>query len=496
MAKELRLRRGDTAASDAFIGSSAELTVDTQKKQVRLHDGITPGGFPLVKEAEMAGADGSNKVGYTSTGLGATTRRAQEKLEESLSVLDYGASPTNTAAVNTVAIQAALNAAVALNIWRVYVPAGTYYINATLSMHKECSLIGAGRSKTTIRATTPVRIFEWYLGSGFSGVISNISFHGGNIATEGLLIGAGADYRVDHVEVLNVAGRGIVMHTTQNTLFTQVQMQNNIVNLYLTNGVWNCIFLRCEFNAPTSYDLLSENDSTYVTLTGQTATSSGNSNRHNQFNACIFERGTPIDRIKFVNDAGENSFIACEIFGGSTGGRQFNILTGDNNFIGLNTTLQRGTVNLVNSITNAGYGLRIDGCIGSSWSGRQWLNSSELVSATNLSGDLGSATYVLNSTKKGYVDAIEFIGGGTYRTFNGVIKITNFSSDTRPRVIVQGDIKTQSNNSYDIGEAGFSPRAIYSNKYYIGSVSGVSGSFTSVDGKTVTVTGGLVTSIV
>jgi hypothetical protein len=54
MAKELRLRRGDTAASDAFIGSSAELTVDTQKKQVRLHDGITPGGFALVKDDEVA----------------------------------------------------------------------------------------------------------------------------------------------------------------------------------------------------------------------------------------------------------------------------------------------------------------------------------------------------------------------------------------------------------------------------------------------------------
>jgi len=88
MAKELRLRRGDTAASDAFIGSSAELTVDTQKKQVRLHDGITPGGFPLVKEADLAGPDGSDKIEYLAEGDGVALRTVKSKLSERISISD------------------------------------------------------------------------------------------------------------------------------------------------------------------------------------------------------------------------------------------------------------------------------------------------------------------------------------------------------------------------------------------------------------------------
>lgn len=47
MAKRLQLRRGTTAENDAFPGAQGELTYDTQKKQVRIHDGSTAGGFTI-----------------------------------------------------------------------------------------------------------------------------------------------------------------------------------------------------------------------------------------------------------------------------------------------------------------------------------------------------------------------------------------------------------------------------------------------------------------
>lgn len=47
MAKVLQLRRGTTAQNDAFTGAEGEVTVDTEKKTLRLHDGATAGGTEI-----------------------------------------------------------------------------------------------------------------------------------------------------------------------------------------------------------------------------------------------------------------------------------------------------------------------------------------------------------------------------------------------------------------------------------------------------------------
>jgi hypothetical protein len=48
MAKQLQLRRGTTVQNDAFTGAIGELTMDTDKKQLRLHDGATLGGCGTI----------------------------------------------------------------------------------------------------------------------------------------------------------------------------------------------------------------------------------------------------------------------------------------------------------------------------------------------------------------------------------------------------------------------------------------------------------------
>lgn len=40
----LKLRRGTTAENDGFTGLEGEVTYDTEAKQLRVHDGTTPGG--------------------------------------------------------------------------------------------------------------------------------------------------------------------------------------------------------------------------------------------------------------------------------------------------------------------------------------------------------------------------------------------------------------------------------------------------------------------
>ena len=54
MATQVQFRRGTTGEHSGFTGAVGEVTVDTEKKILCVHDATTPGGFPLLQQ------DGSN----------------------------------------------------------------------------------------------------------------------------------------------------------------------------------------------------------------------------------------------------------------------------------------------------------------------------------------------------------------------------------------------------------------------------------------------------
>lgn len=54
MATQIQRRRGTTAQHSTFTGALGELTVDTDKKTVVVHDGITAGGYPLAVASKYA----------------------------------------------------------------------------------------------------------------------------------------------------------------------------------------------------------------------------------------------------------------------------------------------------------------------------------------------------------------------------------------------------------------------------------------------------------
>lgn len=54
MATQLKLRRGTTAQHSTFTGAAGEITVDTDKKTVVVHDGVTAGGKPLLKAEQVS----------------------------------------------------------------------------------------------------------------------------------------------------------------------------------------------------------------------------------------------------------------------------------------------------------------------------------------------------------------------------------------------------------------------------------------------------------
>lgn len=54
MSTQVQIRKGNTAQTASFTGALAELTVDTDKKVVVVHDGSTAGGVPLARESTLS----------------------------------------------------------------------------------------------------------------------------------------------------------------------------------------------------------------------------------------------------------------------------------------------------------------------------------------------------------------------------------------------------------------------------------------------------------
>jgi len=55
MADQIQLRGGTTAEHSTFTGAAREVTVDTDKDTLVVHDGATAGGKPLLNEADLKG---------------------------------------------------------------------------------------------------------------------------------------------------------------------------------------------------------------------------------------------------------------------------------------------------------------------------------------------------------------------------------------------------------------------------------------------------------
>ncbi|WP_187967838.1 hypothetical protein [Aquibium microcysteis] len=51
MSTQVQRRRGTTVQHESFTGAAGELTIDTTKQTVVVHNGVTPGGTPLAKES-------------------------------------------------------------------------------------------------------------------------------------------------------------------------------------------------------------------------------------------------------------------------------------------------------------------------------------------------------------------------------------------------------------------------------------------------------------
>lgn len=99
MSTALQLRRGSTAQHASFTGAEGEVSVDTSKDTLVVHDGATAGGFPLAKESQLSGfrnriINGSMVIDQRNAGASVTPTSGQYTLDRWTSLLSQASKYT------------------------------------------------------------------------------------------------------------------------------------------------------------------------------------------------------------------------------------------------------------------------------------------------------------------------------------------------------------------------------------------------------------------
>ena len=85
MAKLLKLRRGTTSQHSSFTGAEGEVTVDTDKETLVVHDGSTAGGHPVAAE-DLANVSSSTIAGRLNNDSLATSKIAAGALPTDVTI--------------------------------------------------------------------------------------------------------------------------------------------------------------------------------------------------------------------------------------------------------------------------------------------------------------------------------------------------------------------------------------------------------------------------
>ena len=117
MAKLLKLRRGTTTQHGSFTGAEGEVTVDTTKDTLVVHDGSTAGGHAVAAE-DMENVSSAAIMSQVNTGGIAHTKIANGTLPSGIKVVDGNISGNLTIEsadiVNGTIVDADINASAAI----------------------------------------------------------------------------------------------------------------------------------------------------------------------------------------------------------------------------------------------------------------------------------------------------------------------------------------------------------------------------------------------
>ena len=78
MATQVQLRRGNTLQTSTFTGAVAEVTIDTDKETIVVHDGTTVGGYPLARESSLSANAIFSQAAFNAANSAATLSAATD----------------------------------------------------------------------------------------------------------------------------------------------------------------------------------------------------------------------------------------------------------------------------------------------------------------------------------------------------------------------------------------------------------------------------------
>ena len=192
--------------------------------------GIGAGSVMDVNVAANAAIQAS-KLQFTAPGTGGVARTVQARMQETISVMDYGATG-NGVTDDTAAIQAALNeAATTGGPRRVYFPMGTYVVSSGFTINHPLRLVGEGPGAAAFEgapAENGTRIK--YTGSSGATLFAFTNVNFGNGGIEGMWL-----------DCNGLAANGLVLDGCMSGRFTDVTVGNfTVCGLKLTGTTTTC----------------------------------------------------------------------------------------------------------------------------------------------------------------------------------------------------------------------------------------------------------------
>lgn len=207
--------------------------------------------------ASTATGKGAALVGFSAAGTGAVASNVLKKLQERVSVADFGASPTASAAVNT----AAINAAVAASSG-VYFPAGVYATNgAILIGNTNCTLFADYPGAATIASTnasqdvikfnrTTNNLNTSVVDINTTGGLNGIEINGGFVSKNSIL---------ENINITSPSNAGLLI--TGDNVTGSTFINGKVRNLVIQNSVGTSYGIRA-----TGYNILNGTQFQNVTI--------------------------------------------------------------------------------------------------------------------------------------------------------------------------------------------------------------------------------------
>ena len=192
-----------------------------------------------------SGATSATNVSFTQAGTGAVERTVETKLNESISVKDFGADPTGSTD-STAAIQAALDYAYqnkssdsfnpgsgptrSVGQLTVYIPTGKYVISSPLLVYGGTRVIGDGVSGTVIITNTVISSVFSLVGVSYGALTQSINTQISQLSING-------NYKADF-GITNAITEHPIVNSELSGLFISNCLE---VGLFITGG-WASLY--------------------------------------------------------------------------------------------------------------------------------------------------------------------------------------------------------------------------------------------------------------